>query len=360
METVSKKKEILTDKLQSLLSNNREKVNTVHEKIIDDVNNLEDRIIPFGPMSRMRFTANGSFNALIEGEKYSLHPNALRQLAYLFDVPGAYVTKLTETEWGRSLLQEIFCEHNDNSLRKRMLVRSVGDEVRGVLSDKYRRLDSRVIYQSFISEADQAGAVLIDAHYTEVKQYMTVVFPRVFEINTENNGTIFSAFGARISNGDFGNSSLNLNAFQMNCVCDNGLVSKSTLSAKHLGKRLSSNLQLSERTYNYDTKTMASAVRDITGNLLNQDTMYRTAQKIKSASDEVIDMDMAIKRLPKEIHKAEIEGIKSILQEGDEDRGIFGKPTKWKLSQAINSYGNDIGGTRKRELDELAGKLLNL
>lgn len=182
----------------------------------------------------------------------------------------------------------------------------------------------------------------------------------MFEIRTENNGIIYSAFGARINNGDFGNSSLNVNAFQMNCVCDNGLVRDSQLSARHLGRKLSADLQLSERTYRLDTRTMASAVRDITSNILNEDVMLDMATKIKASSAEVIDMDMAIKRLPKEIHKPEVESIKKMLQEGDEDRGIVGKPTKWKLVSAITAVANDLGGTRKRDLDEIAGKMIKL
>lgn len=358
METL--RKTILEDKLNSLLAKNKINVMETMDKIDNDVQSLEDAIVPFGPMSPMRFYANGNFNAVIEGEKYDLHSNALSQLCYLFGVPASYASQLTATQWGRELLHAIFEEHNDNSARKRMLVRSVGNEIRGVLSDKYRRLDSRIIYNDFIAQAHKKGAVVIDSHYEKVKQYITVVFPKVFEINTENNGVVYSAFGARISNGDFGNSALHLNAFQMNCVCDNGLVSKSTLSAKHLGKRLDANLQLSERTYKLDTRTMASAVRDITGNLLDEKTMQETVRKMKSASEQIVDMDMSIKRLPKEILKNEVESIKKILQDGDESRGIYGKPTKWKLSQAITACANDMGGVRKQELDEIAGRLINL
>jgi hypothetical protein len=360
METISVKKQILQTKLDNLLQNKKNHVLTVIDKIEDDVKNLNDAIVPFGPMSPMRFTANGTFNAIMENEKYVVHSNALSQLSYLFGIPGSYTSSLLHTEWGRELLRDIFSEHNDNSGRKRMLVRSVGKEIRGVLSDKYRRLDSRFIYEKFISKAIERGAEVVDANYDKTKQYITVVFPKVFEISTENNGTIYSAFGARISNGDFGNSALNLNAFQMNCICDNGLVAESMLSAKHLGKRLSSDLQLSEHTYRLDTKTMASAVGDITNQLLSEKTMIDMASKIKRASVDIIDMDNAIKHLPKEIYKHEAESIRKVLQNGDENLGIYGKPTVWKLSQAITAVGNEITGTRKHELDEIAGKLLKL
>lgn len=360
METLNLRKALLEDKLDNMLNTNKTKVLEVVDKIERDVEQLEDSIVPFGTMSPMRFTANGSFKAIMGDQKYDLHNNALTQLCYLFGVPGAYAKQLLETDWGRQLLQEIFMEHNDHSARKRMLVRNVGSEIRGVLSDKYRRLDSRAIYNKFITEANSSGAVIVDAHYEKVKQYITVVFPKLFEIQTQNNGIIYSAFGARIANSDYGNSALHLNSFHMQVVCENGLIGTSSLSAKHLGKRLSADLQLSERTYRLDTQTMASAVGDITANLLNEDTMRNTVLKIKGASEQIIDMDTAIKKLPKEIHKPEIESIKQVLQNGDEEMGIYGKPTMWKLSQAITAVSNQKGGNRKQELDEIAGRLLKL
>lgn len=353
------KHQILQDKIDNLVSNNGHIMDVV-EKIDHDVNKMEDAIVPFGPMSKMRFYSNGEFNVHMDEDKYHLHNNALTQLSYLFGIPASYSKKLLETKWGRDLLQEVFTEHNNNCTRSRMLVRSVDNEIRGVLSDKYRRLDSRMLYEKFLTVAKEKGAVPIEAHYSKVKQYMTVVFPRVFEVNTENNGTVYMALGARIANGDYGNSALHLNSFMMQCVCTNGMVGTSALSAKHLGKRLSADLQLSQKTYNLDTRTMASSIYDITGNLLSQDTMLENIRKMKSASNEIIDMDMAIKKLPKEIYKEEVESIKSILLSGDEERGVYGKPTKWKLSQAITAAANDIGGTRKQDLDEIAGKFLGL
>tara|TARA_A100000172_G_C3044260_1_gene111822 strand:+ start:6588 stop:7658 length:1071 start_codon:yes stop_codon:yes gene_type:complete len=353
------KHQILQEKLDGLLNNNQHIMDVV-EKIDHDVNKMEDAIVPFGPMSKMRFYSNGEFNVMMGGEKYELHSNALNQLSYQFGIPASYSKKLMQTKWGRDLLQDVFTQHNDNSSRTKMLVRSVDNEIRGIVSDKYRRLDSRIIYERFLSVAKQNGAVPIQAHYTKVKQYMTVVFPRVFEINTENNGTVYTAFGARIVNGDYGNSALHLNSFMMQCVCTNGLVGTSALNVKHLGKRLSPDLKLSQRTYDLDTKTMASSVYDITKSLLSEEVMLKNVAKMKSASNEIIDMDMAIKKLPKEIHKEEIKGIQTILQNGDEERGIYGKPTKWKLSQAITAMANDVGGSRKQELDEIAGKFLKM
>lgn len=359
-EQIDIRKSMMQDKVDSLIHANRDHITVTLNKIESDAHNLEDMVVPLGKHSMVDFHANGDFKVVLEGERYGLHRNALQQLSYLYGIPGMYSRKLVETDWGRELLKKTFRDHNMNSSRRHMLFRSVDQEVRGVVSDSYRRLDSRLILQAFMNEAKNRGATFVDALYTDVKSYMTVIYPKVFEIDTPNNGRVYSVFGARISNSDFGQASLSISNFQMNVICLNGMIGTSSLSVKHLGKRLDPNLQLSQRTYELDSRTMASAVRDITRETLSEDVLMATARKMREASEKIIDMDVAIKRLPKEILKSEVESIKSILQNGDEERGVYGKPTLWKLSQAITSAAVDIGGERKRELHEIAGKMLKL
>src|SRR5690606_34968167 len=109
-------------------------------------------------------------------------------------------------------------------------------------------------------------------------------------IQTENNGNVYSVFGARISNSDFGDGALEVRAFQMNVVCMNGMVSETALKQIHLGKKLPDNINFSDRTYRLDTQAMASAVKDIMKDTLSQDRIVQTVQKIKQASSEEIDM----------------------------------------------------------------------
>lgn len=351
---------ILQNKLDAMIEGKKNLLEEVIDRIEDDARNLSDHIVPLGKDSPVGYHANGVFRADLNGKLLDIHNNALGQLCTNYGVPSQYANKLVDTEWGRGLLKNIFEEHNSNIARKRMLFRIIGDQVRGVLSDQYRRLDSRLIYGSFLKSARENGAVFVEACHTDVKSYMTVVYPQVECIPTENNGNIYSVFGARIVNSDFGTSSLSVSNFQMNVVCLNGMVGERAMRAVHLGKRLSPDLNLSQRTYELDSRTMASAVRDITSNMLDQDTILNTARQIRKASEKIIDMDNAIKTLPKEIYKSEVEGIRSILQAGDEDRGIVGKPTLWKLTSAITALSAELGGERKQELDSIAGKMIKI
>jgi hypothetical protein len=237
----------------------------------------------------------------------------------------------------------------------------VNGQVRGVLSDKYRRLNSVEIYKNFIQAAKESGAEIYDATYTDTKCYISVILPQVFEIPTENNGSVYSVFGARISSSDFGDGAVDVRAFQMNCVCTNGMVSETMMKQVHLGRRLDDNLSFSDQTYKLDTQATASATRDIVLNALSQGRILTSAQSIKDASVKIIEVDKEIKRLPKlGFSKEESKEVEAKLLNSNPDDGVQGKPTLWKLSQAITSVSNEKGARRKQEMDELAGKLISL
>ena len=106
---------------------------------------------------------------------------------------------------------------------------------------------------------------------------------------------------------------------------------------------------------------MASAVKDIIGGVLSQERIIKTAMAMKEASRKEIDISNEILKLPKAgMLKDEVEMVTKRVMDNDPAQGIVGKPTLWKLSQAITSVSNEIGERRKMELDELAGKLISL
>lgn len=360
METLTEK-QILQDKVTNLLERKQASNVSILERIERDNSMLQDFVLPLGEKSPITFEANGSIKMSFEGEQYSLHNNGLIQLAEKFGVPQKYLKYLNGTEWGRQLAQKVLTEHKLNIARQRVLVRTVGNEARAVLSDKYRRLNSDQIYESFITESKNAGAYIYDAQYNDTKSYISTIIPQVFEVPTENNGTVFSVFGARIANSDFGDGALDVRAFQMNCVCLNGMVSETQLKQIHLGRRLPDNLNFSKKTYELDTSAMASAVKDIMKSVLSVDRIKQSAESIKAASSQLIDVEQEIKKLPRMgMLKNEVEQVERKLLQGSTEEGIQGKLSKWKLSQAITAVSNDIGDRRKQELDELAGQLIKL
>jgi hypothetical protein len=110
-----------------------------------------------------------------------VHAHALGQACGKVNLPIRYARDLNGiSDWGQELLA-----HNLNELyrrnEKRHLVRAVHGEARGILSDKYKRLDSRPIVEAFAQEVAQYGAVPIEGYALDTKIALKALMPTVFE-----------------------------------------------------------------------------------------------------------------------------------------------------------------------------------
>jgi hypothetical protein len=267
----------------------------------------------------------------------------------------------TGDEWGRRLAATLLNEHSGWTDRTRVLVRTVGDEVRGILSDSYRRLNSEQIITSFVNAAYEQGAQLADACITDTKVYAEAIIPQPIIIPTSKNGDVYLFAGARFSTSDFGDGAVDMRAFLLNGVCLNGMVRESVMKQVHLGSRLPDNLLLSQRTYELDTQATVSAVTDLTKGLFSVDTIRRKALEIQAASSEEVDMQAELRNMFRKgsLLKTESEGIEKLLMNNRVDDGIQGESTLWKLTQGITAYARDLEPVRSRELAELSGELMN-
>ena len=92
---------------------------------------------------------------------FNLHGNAISQISEKMGIPAKYLRELSAGDaWQKQLCATILNEHSGWTGRTRVLIRAVGTEIRGVLSDSYRRLNSVDILTAFIREAANNGAVV--------------------------------------------------------------------------------------------------------------------------------------------------------------------------------------------------------
>ena len=343
-------------------------VQKVLEQLEHDGKLAKDFIVPIGSKVRnsimpstISFSANGSVKMSIKDYEQELHFNehSLIQIGAKYGVPGSYLKSLNASEWGRELSANILNQHSENIDRERVLIRTVGETIRGVMSDQYRRLDSIKIVEMFVRAISKQGAQLCDAHINDTKLFLEAIIPTPIQIQTPKNGTVFIAFGVRLSNSDFGDGSLQLRSFILQGACLNGMVTESVLKQIHLGGRLPDDLALSQKTYELDTRTQASLVNDLTNGLMSTNTIKNRAQLIIDASEKDVDLNVEMKKLVKAgLQKGEVEQVQKVMMNGSINDGVQGAPTLWKLTQGITAVARDKEATRRRELEELAGELL--
>ena len=361
--------EVVMNKVQRMIDGKAVGVRATMERLVNEGKIAQDYIAPIGVNLKINdhspvitFSANGSLRMDMPDGQFTLHDNAIGQLADRMGIPQRYLRGLASGEpWAKQLAATLLNEHSGWTQRSRVLVRTVGKQVRGVLSDSYRRLNSVEILTAFVQEAADQGAVISDAYMNDTKIWAETILPTPITVPTAKNGDVVIFAGARFSTSDYGDGAVDMRAFLLNGACLNGMVRESVMKQVHLGSKLPDNLQLSQQTYELDTKTTVSAVRDLTKGLFSKDNLMKKAIEIQGASEIDVDFEHELKRLTRDggLLKQEGKEVEKILMRNDPEDGVQGEATLWKLTQAITAHARELSPERSRELHELSGQLLN-
>ena len=82
--------------------------------------------------------------------------------------------------------------------------------------------------------------------------------------------------------------------------------------------------------------------------------------EIQSASDKIVDIDKELKSLSKgKMLKDEVKGVEQVLMRSNPEDGVQGESSLWKLVQGITAHSRELNPQRERELQEIAGELMN-
>jgi hypothetical protein len=284
----------------------------------------------------------------------AIHRHALSQVAERAGIPDLFVSRLLAKPWGARAARR----NSEPDLRARgraAAPASVGrGDVRGVLSDTYRRLYSRPIIEAFADACRQIGVVPIEGLGGELRFCIRAVLPIVFRPADE-----VLAFGIEISNSDFGAGALSVRCFCLRVWCTNYARLVEELRKVHLGKRLDDSIEFSRETYDLDTRAMSSAVRDIVVSSLSPAKVNAQVAQIERAISEKIDFKSALAGLPKMgLLKKEIEAVHDVLTSGGIEQLPPTGNTTYRLSNAISWIAKAAEPERRLDLEALAGSML--
>lgn len=361
--------QVVINKVQRMIDGKAVGVHATMERLINEGKIAQDYIAPLGVNLKAKdhapvitFTGENHLLMNMPDGQFTMHDNAIGQMADRMGIPQRYLRQLASGEpWAIALAAYMLNQHSDWTQRSRVLVRTVGTQARGILSDSYRRLNSVEILTAFVQEAAGQGAVISDAYMNDTKVWTETILPTPITVPTKNNGDVIIFAGARFSTSDYGDGAVDIRAFLLNGACLNGMVRESVMKQVHLGSKLPDNLALSQQTYELDTKTTVSAVKDLTKGLFSKDNIMAKAVEIQGASEVEVDFDKELKRLTSDggLLKQEGKEVEKILMRNNPDDGVQGGATLWKLTQAITAYARELTPERSRELHELSGQLLN-
>jgi len=360
MLSTSESRTAAMDKLQALVLSGRQNAGNVIEYVMS--HQPTDRIVKggaveFGPKQGNRgivASIPGSDGVIVE----NIHRHALNQMALDADIPMKFLDSLAEEKapWGSELLAHNFNQMFHNRFnKKRYLVRSISPEIRGWLSDQYRRLDSRPIVEAFASAVQDKGALPYSGVVTDTKIAIQAIMPEVYEpIPGE-----LVAYGLSLENSDFGNGALSLRAYLLRIWCTNLAITEETMRQIHLGKRLDDNMIYSQQTYQLDSRATVSALKDVVRLQLDAGSLTNRMEAVRKANDKGVTSEQARELLKRTLNKGEAEAAMSAYNSPD----VYNLPagnTAWRLSNAISWIaGQTEDAERKLDLMRSAGDVLS-
>jgi hypothetical protein len=257
--------------------------------------------------------------------------------------------------WAKELLahnlQKVF---SNRYAKDRYLLRSIRGELRGFLSDRFRRLDSRPIVEAFAKAVQEKGALPYDGYVTDTKIAIQAIMPEVYEpIPGE-----MVAYGLSLENSDFGNGALSIRAYLLRIWCSNLAVTEEQMRQVHLGRRLDDSMMYSEETYRLDAETTVSALKDVIGAQLNADTLHSRMETIRQANATAIDPAGAKEELRRLLLKSETDAVIEAYNSPDTYNLPAGN-TQWRMSNAVSWIaGKTEDAERRLELMKVAGDML--
>ena len=345
-----------TEKLEAIIATGRASAGNVIQHVLN--NQPQDRIVK-GRALNFQPTETGIAVNLDDVVTETIHRHALNQMAQEIEMPMKFLDSLStpgkDNEWERNLLahnfNEIFHRRHANMRR---LTRSTNGQVRGFLSDSYRRLDSRPIVEAFAQAVQAKGAQPYQGVVTDTKIAIQAIMPKVYNpIPGE-----LVAYGLSLENSDFGNGALSIRAYLLRIWCNNLAITEETMRQIHLGKRLDDNLIYSQRTYALDAQTTVSALKDVIRQQLDANALETRMEAVRTVGGKEVSVAEAEARFKKMLNKGEAEAATNAFKSPDVYNLPEGNNT-WRLSNAISWIaGQTEDAERKLELSKLAGEVL--
>lgn len=314
----------------------------------------DDRIIRSNSFRVSHSEEKQGLTIAIDDQVFSHTDWSLQQIASRGNMPPSYLRQLAMSmaPWERELAAHIVRENYFHADDGRILVRTVGAQLRGWLSDRFRRLDSRPLVEALAQVAVENGGVPFDGSATETRVALKVIVPEVIEPVPGE----YMVRGLEWSNSDFGNGTNAVRAFALRVACLNGMTREDLVRQVHLGGRLADNIAWSDRTYQLDTEASVSALRDVVRGALGPAGLASIAQRVQELAARpftTAQLSSAVKSTGKTTAKAIVDAW------GSQD--VINLPagqTAWRASNAISWIARHTESDETRlDLERLAGSI---
>jgi hypothetical protein len=287
---------------------------------------------------------------------YRLTSHALNQLYSRAGIPKIFADRVLKLE-DYELLRTNLARLTEKTSGQGMLLRTVEDTVKGVLSPSYLRLDASPLFEGFIERATRAGFVPYRGMNTDYRYQVSFLLPEVIEIAADE----FVVFGLSLTTGDYGSQALQVSVIALRIWCSNLAVGTDIFRKVHIGKRfelLENAIELSAETMELDTRTLVSGIGDVVDNSLNY--IGEVRHLIARSADSGIDLKRAISEFRRKGMSQEAASRVEMLYETEQPLEILPRASNaWRLANCVSFLARSEQGDRRIDLETMAFEVID-
>lgn len=326
-----------------------------------------DFIVPSG---KMQAVARGGAVAIqfnVGGELKTLDLNkwSNQQMAMYAEIPKQYYDRILAEQ--PSLLVDNINHGLTKQAGDKRMVRAYGDGVRGLVSSKFRRLDSHDLVENVMPAMIEGGLQVVSSEITDKRMYLRALSPRLLA-DVKVGDTV--QYGIQISNSDVGAGSLKVEPLLFRLVCQNGMITQHAFRKFHAGRSMAAGDDsielLTDSTLRLGEAAFWAEVRDIVNGAMKPEVFAAEMDKMRAAATQQITnfnleevVEATCKKLGIGLNLNARQGVLENLASGADGAGL----TKWGLANAF-TYVAEREGTitfdESVELERAGGQIIEL
>lgn len=328
------------------------------------------RILGELPRDRMRRMTQTEFQANADGvlsvsylgdEPESVHSFALAKMCETVGVPAEFVRRLMlrrndDAAWGPELVVDMLNKHFVNQAKSydRRMIRSVGDQTRGFMSDSYARLHPGKLIETFAEQSQKYGLLPYGGFAGDTKFMVRAVMDRVLEpVKDEVIG-----IGVVLKESPYGDGATELSIQIERMWCTNKAIATSALRKVHLGAKVSFDDGEADENYRLATDTMCNEMKRAFRTQLDPGYIAQLEDGIRRAHEAKVTHTQFESFLKKHLNKEDVEVVKEKYRSTDITELPAGD-SWWRASNALSWYANQKKGAEEAyDLQKLAGQAL--
>lgn len=305
---------------------------------------------------------NGKLSLAVEGAgSYQPTSWAFGQLAGVSDVPKQYADRLREEN--PDLLARNL-NHGISKIESPRIVRTVGDTVRALVSDRYFALDSFDLLRETLPAMFDNGFKVEQSEISDRRLYIRAVSPRTTTEVVKGDAV---QFGISMSTSDVGGGALRVEPFFYRLACLNGMViEENVLRRGHITSRASKEISfegdapaalLTSETRALKAQAIYAETRDIIKGFSNLDTFRDIVSRFAYAAGNEIRNNKIDQVVARAMSAASIVG-KDVQQDiiGELLRGNQGAGfTQWGLANSFTAQAHKTQDADKADAFMRAG-----